>query len=761
MTEPVEAQTIEMEEKSSRIFHKSLFYSYFLVLFILLVITTMVFFSSRRFSCYSREKEQAQLQSLIDEELSSLSSVALEYGWWNEAIEQIFHIQDSEWVAINMVDYLTEAYGASWVLPYDMEGNLFFGKHYDETVESSPLPLFGESVFQLIDETLSSDLEAPSAASGILAIEDELHIVSVMVFAAYEPTELDTSIPHGYLILTRKVDDKLLQEMSSKSGIGKITLTLPHDDPKDLMEKGLQFKKIYNSEGSLAGVLEWSDDPAIDRFFGLILHLAFSMILCIVFISLFFFKNLFNYFRLTKKIISTEKSHNEKLFYKANYDELTGLTNRNLFMDRLNQSIKRCVRNNKSSAMLFIDLDGFKNINDTLGHETGDDLLIQVGKRLSESMRAQDTVSRFGGDEFCIILEDMKTVAHTDIVLSKILQLFERPFPLCGDLHYLGVSMGVVFIPEDGTDSVSLLKFADIAMYQAKKENKSKYIYFNKELDKNAHRRSTVKNGLRQAIENGELTLHYQPIYDLRNRAMNHIEALLRWIHPAQGCISPEEFIPIAEETGIIGELGTWIIDRALRDILEINSRTGSTIHISINVSASQLRDTDFPEHLLSKAAEYEIAPSMIHLELTETVLIDDSILKNGILHKLSDSGFKLVMDDFGTGYSSLSYIQKIPFGSIKIDKSFVSAFKPDNKNGALIKTIVYMANTFDFDTVAEGIETEEQEHFLLQSGSRYGQGYLYSRPIGKSELIQMIDTKSKISDNCDRDEGKTGIKPA
>ena len=742
-------ENYDMEENSSRVFHRSLLFSYFLLLFIVLIVIILVGVSSRKFSQFSREKEHTQLQTLLKEETASLSALTLEYGWWNEAIIHMILNHNEAWAEENFTGYLTEKYGISWILPFDMEGNLYFGKHDDDSVETSPLSLFDRSIRSLIEEAQNCDLSDPVPASGIMKVDGELHFVSVSVFAAYSPTILNTEIPHGYLILSRRVDSTLLKLFSSQSGVNDLALTVGGTDPGDIYDSKIHHLSLYDPEGMETGALHWPKNSAIREHFRYLLELTAVMMVCLSLISLFFFRNLYRYYSLTKGIIHSQKSSNVKLSFQANYDELTSLTNRHLFVDRLEQSINRCRRNGTVSALLFMDLDGFKGVNDTLGHESGDELLIQVGKRLKNLVRAQDTVSRFGGDEFCIILEDIKKAENADLVLSKILELFEHPFILAGEAQYLGVSIGVVFVPGDGNDTVSLLRFADIAMYQAKKESGSRYVYFNPELDMKTHRRSLLKTGLRNAIDRGELHLEYQPIYELKDRTLDRVEALVRWKSPDMGLISPEEFIPMAEETGLIRELGYWIIERSIMDILEINAAANSRIKVSINISVSQLRETDFLERFLSLIEKQGIEPALVHLEITENILIDESIIKSRILERLNDLGFKLVMDDFGTGYSSLGYIQKIPLKSIKIDKSFVSGSMENTKSGALIKTIIYMAKAFRLDTVAEGIETGEQENFLLASGCLYGQGFLYSCPKDRDKIIAMINENSVIMDKA------------
>ena len=734
--------TIATEERSSVIFGRSLFFAFLLLVFIVVIIGFLVYHSSTNFTKYSSSRRISQIESLIEMETVRVENIALEYGWWNEAIEKVVYSDDIKWCNDHLGDALLSKYNFSIVLAYDKDGTFKYGVTLDGNLNSFPLQSYGRGVEKLIEDTIESDLSAPRASSGFFYVDDTLKLVSACVLAAYKPGELDITKSHGYLILIQDINGDFLENLSSISGIDEI-ISVSNNRIHNMCIENSECLLIHNPDGDQIGSLIWPREKDVQSFLKSFIFLSCVLVLCIIIISLFFFRSLYSYKKITRKIINIEKTNSERLSIHANYDELTGLPNRHLFIEQLKQMIKRCHKSNTTSSLLFLDLNEFKNINDTLGHDCGDELLSMVGLRLKEILRQEDTVARFGGDEFCILLEEVGMLKDIERVLSKILSIFDLPFVIKEENHFVGASIGVVLIPDHSSDVASLLRYADIAMYQAKRESVKQYCYYSEDLDLKAHKKSLIRNKLIEAIDNKEMSINYQPIYDLKTQRLEYVEALVRWYNPELGNISPDLFIPVAEESDMINKIGFWIIEKSIRDVMEINMRADCSIKVSINVSVRQLFNNEFLKRFLDIVNFTGIDRSLIQLEITESLLIDESIYRKNVLQEISEAGIKIVLDDFGTGYSSLSYINRIPLETIKIDKEFVSQLDQNERDGAMIKTIVFMANAYNLETVAEGIENKEQEDYLISLGCRFGQGYLYSRPVVKDDIINGIYDKS------------------
>ena len=429
----------------------------------------------------------------------------------------------------------------------------------------------------------------------------------------------------------------------------------------------------------------------------------------------------------------------------AFFDTLTNLPNRRLFFDRLKQALTENRRTNQSSAILFLDLDDFKILNDTLGHDMGDLLLQKVADRLSSCVRASDTVARLGGDEFVVLLKDLsmknlEAVAQARDIAEKILFTFNKAFLLGTDTHQSTSSIGISLCGGDGEKSADkLLKEADIAMYNAKAEGRNTLRFFDPKMQEAITIRASMEQDLRKAIEQNQFQLHYQIQVDSNGQALG-AEALIRWFHPARGMISPFDFIPIAEVTGLILPIGQWVLDTACAQLKkwQQNPLTQHLI-IAVNVSAKQFHHDDFVEQVLATIARHDINATRLKLELTESMLvanISDIIIK---MDALSKTGIQFSLDDFGTGYSSLQYLKKLPLNQLKIDQSFVRDIVTDASDRSIVRTIIMMAHSLDINVIAEGVETAEQRQFLLDSGCTSYQGYLFSKPVPIDEFEVLL----------------------
>ncbi len=422
----------------------------------------------------------------------------------------------------------------------------------------------------------------------------------------------------------------------------------------------------------------------------------------------------------------TERKKSEKTMeYMAFYDTLTGLPNRNEIMRRL-QGILNSGK--EKAAVLFLDLDRFKIINDTKGHSTGDLLLKKAGIRLEDTVGSLGLVARQGGDEFIILFEE-KEKQQIEGAARAILEQFNKPFILEGEEFYITPSIGISLYPEHGTDQETLIKHADTAMYLAKERGKNNFQFYTSSLEGLASRKMALENGLRKALDRGELLLHYQPQIDLKTGKLKGTEALVRWQRPDGGLVPPGEFIPLAEETGLIVPMGKWILRTACEQHKRWKSEGAGSVPIAVNISVRQLEDPEFIMYVKSVLSSCDIEPGCLELEITESIM--QNIEKATIaLNELKKIGIRLSIDDFGKGYSSLSYLKHLPIDTIKIDKSFVDDILDPAQNGSLVKAIIDMGLNLNFSVVAEGIEHKEQAEFLLKNNCPVGQGYYFSRPV-------------------------------
>ncbi len=430
------------------------------------------------------------------------------------------------------------------------------------------------------------------------------------------------------------------------------------------------------------------------------------------------------------------------LQYLANYDSLTQLPNRALCMDRIKYSLKRAVRTNTMVAILFLDLDHFKDVNDSLGHAVGDQLLKATSQRLLEKIRREDTLARLGGDEFIILLNDINNLEDIISIVEKIVQGFETPFQLSSYEVNTTVSIGVCSFPQDGTNVDSLMKAADAAMYKAKEVGRNTYEFYEASLNKMATRRHQLANELRQAIKNEEFRLVYQPQLDVKKNKVMGAEVLLRWHHPILGSISPAEFVPIAESTGLIREIGNWVLENACRSIAGC-IKAGVEIRLAINLSAAQFRQIDLPEIIAGKLQKYRIPPRLLEVEITESMLMRDVTQAIDILEHLKDMQIRIAIDDFGTGYSSLAYLRRFPLDALKVDRSFIDELVVDQDDTAITMAIISMAKSLRLEVIAEGVETQEQLNFLMENGCDEIQGYYFSKPLEFNAFVEFIKKPS------------------
>ena len=438
---------------------------------------------------------------------------------------------------------------------------------------------------------------------------------------------------------------------------------------------------------------------------------------------------------LARKVIN----YLEELRQLAYYDPLTRLPNRALLKDRLTVAIANAKRTGKRVAVLFIDLDYFKTVNDTMGHEIGDAVLVQVARRLSSVFREVDTVARFGGDEFVAVVQNIESPEQVIPLCERILELFNTPFEVNGQDIFLGASIGVALYPDNGQDPTTLIKNADMAMYKAKEQGKKSFAFFDRDLDRKVARILELKNKLHKALKKNEFLLYYQPIYSLEDASLIGFEALLRWRDEKGNLVSPAEFIPVLEETGMIREVGWWVIENAFRQAKEWVEESEGRFLLSVNVSPAQFLDRGFLDKMIEAVERTQAPTRSIVLEITETSLMRDPEESIKVLKRLKGMGFRIAVDDFGTGYSSLSYLRRLPLDIIKLDMVFTQNVLESDVDRAIVNSVVILSKTLGLLTLAEGIETEEQLNVIRELGCDLGQGYYFGKPMPEEEARKLI----------------------
>jgi diguanylate cyclase (GGDEF)-like protein/PAS domain S-box-containing protein len=437
--------------------------------------------------------------------------------------------------------------------------------------------------------------------------------------------------------------------------------------------------------------------------------------------------------------VSAARALAVQMTHSAEHDYLTGLPNRMLLNDRISQAIALAPRHMKHVALLFLDLDGFKHINDSLGHPTGDKLLQSISERLIDCVRASDTVSRQGGDEFVVLLSEVEQSEDPAITARRMLEAVAQPHSI--DHHDLHVtaSIGVSVYPDDGLDAETLIKNADTAMYQAKENGRQGYQFFKPAMNARAVERQSIEEGLRRALERQEFELHYQPKVNLTTGAITGAEALIRWLHPTRGLVSPMDFIPVAEDCGLILPIGAWVLREACKQAQAWKDVGLPTMTMAVNVSAIEFRDKNFLAGLVATLAETGFDPRFLELELTESVLMKHATSTAIILRTLRERGIRVAVDDFGTGYSSLSYLQKFPIDAVKIDQSFVRQISTAGDDTTIVKAVIGMARGLKLRVIAEGVETAEEAAFLRAYRCEEAQGYFFSRPVPPKQFAILL----------------------
>lgn len=438
------------------------------------------------------------------------------------------------------------------------------------------------------------------------------------------------------------------------------------------------------------------------------------------------------------------QEHKRQLNYLSFHDPLTGLANRSLFYDRVHKSLSLARRSNSNLAILLVDLDRFKNINDSLGRDAGDFYLKQAAIRLSETLRDTDTVARLSGDEFVVVLENIAQAKNITAIAAKILTAIAQPLDVTGHEITCTASIGISLYPKDGNSIDQLLKHADLAMSRAKALGKNRTQFYVQAMTDNAVNYLLLENDLRKAIENDELCLHYQPQLDLASGTITGLEALVRWQHSERGLIPPSEFIPLAEETGLIEPLGNWVLKEACQSFSRWLMSGLNFGKVAVNLSPRQFRQEHFEQVIVKTLLETQLSPEYLELEITESSAMENAAEAIELLKGFSEMGLSLAIDDFGTGYSSLAYLKRFPINKLKIDRSFIKDIDHDEADAAIAKSIIDLSHNMSLIVVAEGVERQSQSRWLNEKGCDQVQGYFFAKPLAEAELLSLVGDKSK-----------------
>jgi diguanylate cyclase (GGDEF)-like protein len=664
--------------------------------------------------------------------------------------------QDMEWVDLNLGIWPHKIYGHDQVYILDGYDKPIYASIDGKKVPASHFEAIRGDLRLLIEDTRGrrptpndrfdrhpgQDVPGKAVLTTSRAVHDTQMAsvggrpaaASVMLIRASQP-KYQPSGPKPIMINLRFLDHAFLKELQHRNLIDQ-----PRYSQVPNPSSGETALELDSQDGGTIGYFIWRPELPGSRIVTVLAPTAAALVLALIALM----TQLARWLRRSTGELSDTmvqlRASEAQAQHLAFHDTLTGLPNRALFNDRLDHGLARA-RRGQGFAVLMLDLDRFKQVNDTLGHLAGDALIREFSSRVVALVRGSDTVARLGGDEFAVLLSDVDGREEAENLCERILAEVQRPFLMTGNAAFVGVSIGVACSPEAGIDRVELMRKADIALYRAKAEGRECYRLFHDSMDESIRLRSSMEEDLRVALADGtQLRLHYQPEMGSNGNEIVGIEALVRWDRPGHGIVSPEQFVPFAEQTGLIGPLRDWVVTEACKI-----ARRWPHLFVAVNLSPVQFRDHGVADRLIDIVRGAGVNPTQIELEVTEGVLLEDDDLVHAALGALRAAGFRIAVDDFGTGYSSLSYLRRFAFDKIKIDRSFIQQLGHEIDSASLVRAVVTIGHAMGITVTAEGVETDEQRHFLSAAGCDQMQGYLFSRPLPEEELARLIAFRGSV----------------
>jgi len=670
----------------------------------------------------AREQQQRMISASFDQSLSEHLRQLRSLTRWSPLAGHLTRGDaDQAWLDQNVGSWLYEMFAHQLILLLD-------SRQQPVAVWRNGEPVSPQAVGPWLRDLLATPLVTRAAGAEDRA--DFVRIAGRAAALAVGRISAPDSTTRFSLVSVAFLDDGYLRHLSERSQLAQLHFS---DTPPT--DKKSAFWTLSSQSGQRVGYLSWQPDKPGAQMLRTIIPSTLLSVMIITLLCLFMVRRIWtSSLSLSQSLVRLGASEAQAQ-HLAFHDVLTGLPNRALVEDRLTQALAAALRHDRRVALLLLDLDRFKNINDTWGHHAGDELIREVARRLSEMVRTSDTVGRIGGDEFIIVMPDTETIGQVHTLAQRIISTLSAPYHLLGNELWVGVSIGLALAPKDGTDRLELMRKADIALYDAKNHGRGQFRQFEKAMDESLRTRQELAAELRQALVNFTgLAVWYQPLMEINGERVVGVEALLRWHHPTRGDISPADFIAIAEETGLILPLGEWVLREACKTSLKLPQ-----VVVAVNVSPVQFRSSGFVPRLLEIVQSEGADPQRLELEITEGVLIEDEHAARSCIVALREAGFRIALDDFGTGYSSLNYLSSFPVDKIKIDRSFTQSLGVADNSAAIIESVVRLGHAMGLTVTAEGVETEGQMHALASAGCNQLQGYLFSHAVPLAEIEKMV----------------------